>query len=65
MDMITSEEKGEVLELWMTEKQKNRWEKMANVLGLSLYEYVRRCADAHTTILETDSFKIVHDISEA
>jgi hypothetical protein len=32
---------------------------MADILGLNIYEYIRRCADAHTTILEVDNFKIV------
>lgn len=32
---------------------------MASVLGLNVSEYIRRCTNAHTTILEHDSFNIV------
>lgn len=32
---------------------------MAGVLCLSVPEYIRRCTNAHTTILEYDSFKLV------
>ena len=32
---------------------------MASVLYLNVSEYIRRCTNAHTTILEHDSFNIV------
>lgn len=32
---------------------------MANILCLSIPEYIRRCTNAHTTILEYDSFQLV------
>ena len=32
---------------------------MANLLCLSIPEFIRRCTNAHTTILEYDSFKLV------
>ena len=37
---------------------------MSNILGLSIYEYIRRCTDAHTHILETDSFDFVADYNQ-
>jgi hypothetical protein len=33
---------------------------MANKMYMSLFEYLRRCADAHTTILERDTFQLVN-----
>ena len=32
---------------------------MASALCLNVSEYIRRCTNAHTTILEHDSFNIV------
>ena len=58
--MIPTEEKDQVnIDLIISKQQEQRWARMADIMGLTLYEYIRRCADAHTTILETDSFKLV------
>lgn len=59
--MLSDDKYQEVIDLWISKKQRKRWERMAEILGLTIYEYIRRCADAHTTILETDSFKLVDD----
>lgn len=62
--MITQHAKQEDLSLTISNLQRTRWERMANLLGLSIYEYIRRCTDAHTTILETDSFNFVSDYDQ-
>lgn len=48
-----------VIELAVDSRDYRRWQRMASVLCLDVSEYVRRCANAHTTILEHDSFNIV------
>lgn len=37
---------------------------MSNILCLSIPEFIRRCTNAHTTILEYDSFKLVPSENE-
>ena len=37
---------------------------MANRMCLNIYEYIRRCTDAHTNILDKDSFHLVPDDKE-
>ena len=51
------------IDLWITPEQKKRWEKIADIMCLSLYEYIRKCTNAHTTILENDQFDLVHEKS--
>ena len=48
-----------ILEVVVDNKDLQRWTEMAGVLCLSVPEYIRRCTNAHTTILEYDSFKLV------
>ena len=49
----------QVMELIVDPRDYRRWQRMASVLGLNVSEYIRRCTNAHTTILEHDSFNIV------
>lgn len=49
-----------VIELAVDPRDYRRWQRMASVLCLNVSEYIRRCTNAHTTILEHDSFDIVH-----
>ena len=49
----------QVIELIVDPRDYRRWQRMASVLYLSVSEYIRRCTNAHTTILEHDSFNIV------
>lgn len=49
-----------VLELWVDKKQYEQWTEIANEMCLNIYEYIRRCTDAHTNILKKDSFGLVH-----
>lgn len=48
-----------VIELAVDPRDYRRWQRMASVLCLNVSEYIRRCTNAHTTILEHDSFNIV------
>lgn len=48
-----------VIELIVDPSDYRRWQRMASVLCLNVSEYIRRCTNAHTTILEHDSFNIV------
>ena len=48
-----------VIELAVDPRDYRRWQRMASVLYLNVSEYIRRCTNAHTTILEHDSFNIV------
>lgn len=48
-----------VIELAVDPRDYRRWQRMASVLCLNISEYIRRCTNAHTTILEHDSFNIV------
>ena len=48
-----------ILEIVVDNKDLERWTRMANLLCLSIPEFIRRCTNAHTTILEYDSFKLV------
>lgn len=52
------------LELWADSKQFDSWNEMANRMCLNIYEYIRRCADAHTNILKKDSFHLVPEDRE-
>ena len=52
-------EKDCLIELHCTQEQFDTWKEMADKMCLSLYEYIRRCADAHTNILRYDSFRLV------
>lgn len=49
----------QVIELVVDPRDYRRWQRMASVLYLNVSEYIRRCTNAHTTILEHDSFNIV------
>ena len=49
----------QVMELIVDPRDYRRWQRMASALGLNVSEYIRRCTNAHTTILEHDSFNIV------
>lgn len=49
----------QVIELVVDPRDYRRWQRMASALGLNVSEYIRRCTNAHTTILEHDSFNIV------
>ena len=49
----------QVMELVVDPRDYRRWQRMASALCLSVSEYIRRCTNAHTTILEHDSFNIV------
>lgn len=56
-----------VIELAVDPQDYRRWQRMASVLCLNVSEYIRRCTNAHTTILEHDSFNIVpgpHEIMD-
>lgn len=48
-----------ILEIVVDNNDLQRWTDMANILCLSIPEYIRRCTNAHTTILEYDSFQLV------
>lgn len=48
-----------VIELAVDPRDYRRWQRMTSVLYLNVSEYIRRCTNAHTTILEHDSFNIV------
>lgn len=50
----------QVIELLIDPYDYRRWQCMASTLCLSVSEYIRRCTNAHTIILEYDSFDIVH-----
>ena len=52
------------LELWISDEQLAAWNKMANRMCLNIYEYIRRCTDAHTNILKKDSFHLVPEDRE-
>lgn len=52
------------LDLWISNKQLATWNKMANRMCLNIYEYIRRCTDAHTNILDKDSFHLVPEDGE-
>ena len=54
-----------VIELAVDPRDYRRWQRMASVLRLNVSEYIRRCTNAHTTILEHDSFNIVPGPQEA
>lgn len=49
----------QVMELIVDPRDYRRWQRMASALSLNVLEYIRRCTNAHTTILEHDSFNIV------
>lgn len=49
----------QVIELVVDPRDYRRWQRMASALCLNVSEYIRRCTNAHTTILEHDSFNIV------
>lgn len=49
----------QVIELIVDPRDYRRWQRMASALSLNVSEYIRRCTNAHTTILEHDSFNIV------
>ena len=49
----------QVIELIVDPRDYRRWQRMASALCLNVSEYIRRCTNAHTTILEYDSFNIV------
>ena len=56
-----------IIELTVDPRDYRRWQRMASVLCLNVSEYIRRCTNAHTTILEHDSFNIVpgpHETTE-
>ena len=57
--MIESLYDKQVIELIVNPRDYRRWQRMASALGLNVSEYIRRCTNAHTTILEHDSFNIV------
>ena len=48
-----------IIELAVDHRDYRRWQRMASVLCLNVSEYIRRCTNARTTILEHDSFNIV------
>jgi len=47
------------INLLVDEKEYEHWKEMADILCLNIYEYIRRCTNAHTNILAVDSFKLV------
>lgn len=49
----------QVIELVVNSRDLRRWTRMASTLCFNLSEYIRACTNAHTTILEYDSFGIV------
>lgn len=49
-----------VIELHCSQKQLDTWKEIADKMCLNIYEYIRRCVDAHTNILLYDSFKLVN-----
>lgn len=49
----------QIIELVVDPRDYRRWQRMASALALNVSEYIRRCTNAHTTILEHDSFNIV------
>ncbi len=49
----------QVIELVVDPRDYRRWQRMASALCLNVSEFIRRCTNAHTTILEHDSFNIV------
>ena len=49
----------QVMELVVDPRDYRRWQRMASALCLNVSEYIRRCTNAHTTILEHDSFNLV------
>lgn len=49
----------QVIELIVDPRDYRRWQRMASALSLNVSEYIRHCTNAHTTILEHDSFNIV------
>ena len=52
------EEKNEQVDLWITPSQKQKWEKVSQKLGLTIWEYIRRATDAYSNILIQDEIKI-------
>lgn len=48
-----------ILNLEVDKEKYRRWENFSNKMCLSIYEYIRRCVDAHTNILDKDSFHLV------
>lgn len=59
---MVEKEKIEI-DLWADKNQYEKWKQMADTLCLNIYEYIRRCTDAHTNILTVDSFKLVPEES--
>ena len=51
------EEKEEQIDLWITLKQKEKWEYFSKKLGLTIWEYIRRATDAYSNILTQDEIK--------
>ena len=49
------------LGLWVEQDQLEAWTRMANRMCLNIYEYIRRCTNAHTNILEKDFMHLVPD----
>ena len=58
MDMNNLSDK-QIIELVVNSRDLRRWSRMASTLCFNLSEYIRACTNAHTTILEHDSFGIV------
>jgi len=52
-------EKQVHFDLWLTPKDYKKYKAMADILYLDLSEYIRRCAIAHTKILEMNSFNTI------
>ena len=52
-------EKDCIIELHCSQEQLDSWEEIADKMCMNIYEYIRRCVDAHTNILRYDSFRLV------
>ena len=48
------------IELWVSPEQFKEWETQASFMYLNVYEYIRRCVDAHTNILKADKMGLVN-----
>ena len=53
-------EKDCIIELHCSQEQLDSWEEIADKMCMNIYEYIRRCVDAHTNILRNDSFRLIN-----